>query len=195
MQYVIAMLKEGLHEESNFTSGTEQQEEAMRLQDPQLKLLYTLGVAQMIEQEVKVKIPPLVFKYDSTQPPKVDLKRTHEMTKLRLKLKKDLFIERWTLNTIPQPTDNGLFNTTLQIRACRVTNQQVKGFTHTFDSQSVLIEFTQDKQLKVVGNKTTFEGDLATVNDERLERVQAGIKEAFSNPHIISGIERIFLHA
>jgi len=161
----------------------EQTEDAMRLQAPLLELLYRLGVAQMIEQEAGgAEIPPLVFEDGPNQHPKVDLERTRKMTMPIFE--NGLYRERWSLNPIPQPTDNGLPDTTLKIRALRIANQQVKGHVYARDVQSVLIEFTQDRQLTVVGEETTLDADLTTINEERLAQVQAGIKEAFSKPRI-----------
>jgi hypothetical protein len=163
----------------------EQIEKAMRLQAPQLQLLYQLGIAQAIEQEAGAKIPPLVFlvfEDDHTKLPKVDLERTRKMTMPIFE--NDLSHEGWMLNPIPQHIDNGLFDTTLRITASRVIDRQFGKSVNNYDAQSLFIEFTQAGHLKVVGDKTTFYGDLATINDEQLAQVQAGIKEAFSNPRI-----------
>jgi len=161
----------------------EQIEEAMRLQAPQLELLYRLGVAQMIQQEAGgVEIPPLVFGDGLTKVPEVDLERTREMT--RPIFRNGLWEERWTFNPIPQQTDNGLPDTTLQIRGLRIANQQVKRFAYTRNAQSVLIELTEDGQLKVEGEKTTLNRNLTAIDEEGLAQVRAGIKKAFSNPHI-----------
>lgn len=158
-------------------------EEAMRLQNPQLELLRQLGIATMIEKEAGAEIPLLVFEDNSTQSPKADLKRTSEMIIPTVILRNGLFTEGWSLNPIPQQRDNGLPDTTLRIRAYRITNQQVEPFA-TRDVQSVLITFTQERHLQVVGDEITFDGDLAVINDQPLTHVQAGIKEAFSNPYI-----------
>ena len=183
---VIVMAKEGLHGQEQHALRTKQIEEAMRLQTPQLKLLYQLGIAQMIESEAKREIPPLVFEDDSMQPPKVDLRRTSDMIMLTILQENGLLEEGWGLDPTPKHTDtySNLFNTTLRITAFRVADQKLEKFKNTHNVQSVFIDFTQDRHLKVVGDKTTFDGDLVTINDERLAQVQAGIKEAFSNPRI-----------
>lgn len=167
-------------------------EEAMRRQNPQLQLLRKLGVAQMIEQEAGIEIPPFVFEDDPNQPPKADWKRT-----LIMGLPSDgYFSGKWMLIPTPQLTDKGLFDTTLRITASRGTNPRIQeGHIYTHDTQSVLIEFTQDKHLKVVGNEITFDGDLAAVNDELLARVQVGIKEAFTNPQTKPGEELTLMGA
>ena len=179
-KHVIAMSQEDLRGPMDEFNDVEI-EEGMRLQNPQLKLLRTLGVAQMIEQKAGTEIPPLAFEDDPNQPPTVDVKRTDKMVSLTID-DDGYFNDGWRLNPFPQRMADGSFDTTLRIKAIRVTNQQREGFEMTHGIQSVLIEFTQDKYLKVVGDKTTFEGDLAAVNEELLTRVQVGIKEAFTNP-------------
>ena len=168
--------------------SVEEIEEAMRRQNPQLRLLYELGIAQTIEQEAGgAKIPPLVFEDNHTKLPKVDLERTRKMTMPIFE--NDLWHEGWMFNPIPQHVDNGLFDTTLRITASRVIDQQFGKSVNNYDAQSLFRELTQAGHLKVVGDKTTFDGDLSTINDGRLAQVQlaqvkAGIKEAFSNPRI-----------
>lgn len=107
----------------------------------------------------------------------------------RLTLSDGRFSDGWILDPFPRRTGEGVFDTTLRISAIRVTNQRVEMFKNTHDMQSVSISFTQDKNLKVVGGKTTFEGDLTTVNDKLLAQVQAGIKEAFAKPETTSDLE------
>ena len=165
-------------------------EEVMRLQNRQLQLLRELGIAQMIEKETGLEIPPLVFEDDHTQPPKTDWMRTLQMG---LPDGRHLsFSGEWMLISVPTLTDKDVFDRTLRITAFRFTTQRVIEIfrlTCAHDTQFVLIEFSQDKHLKVAGDKTTFEGDLTAVNRELLIRVQTGIQAAFTNPQTKKGVE------
>jgi len=167
-----------------------QVEDAIRLKNLQLQLLRRLGVAQMIEQEVGIEIPPLVLEDDPNQPPKVDLWRTALMGSP----KEGFYSRKWHLNLLSlmlfDAGGKDIPKTTIRIRPYRLIDQRLKeGSTDTYflDTETVSIEFSQDKHLKVAGDRITFEGDLATVNEELLAQVQTGIQEAFASPRVVLG--------
>lgn len=168
-------------------------EEALRLQNPQLQLLRELGIAQMIEKETGLEIPQFVFQGDPSQPPKTDLWRT-----MRVAMPEEGWLSgKWNfLLMIPDAIHKDTPDTTIRVKPSRVVNKRLKEGSSDrffFDTQTVLIEFTENRYLKVAGDKVTFEGDLTTVNEELLARVQTGIQEAFVNPQTVVGTTEFML--
>lgn len=157
----------------------EQQQEwyqAMIRQEVLLQKLRELGIAQIIEEVGENRIPSLAFP-DADGNLQVNIFRTGSAMD-----RGDPYGEEWVLNPIPFPDGKGHYDSTLRIRPSRHHDfRRIDAKTKVPMISSLVIEFSEDQQLKVEGREVTFEGQV-TGTVEQINQVREAIQRAFNNP-------------